>query len=44
MEFSDWNAEDKAVRWLSRFLILFCFIGGPGLTILFLYLLNHHLL
>jgi hypothetical protein len=44
MEFSAWNAEDKVFRWTYRFFILYLIMGGPGLTILFLYLLHHHLL
>ena len=44
MDFSDWNYEDKFERWMTRVYILFFFTAGPGLTILFLYLLYNHLL
>jgi hypothetical protein len=42
MDFEMWNDEDKFAKWLFRSFILFLFIGGPGLTTLFLYLLYNH--
>jgi hypothetical protein len=42
MDFSDWNAEDKFERWMTRVYILFFSAVGPGLIILLLYLLRHY--